>query len=777
MKLVFGFALSLLFITAQAQYSQQFRGTVTDQVLQQPLAGATVTIIPLGKLAVTDADGVFRFNNIPVGSYRITISYTGFKEGVVENIVVNSGKETVITISLEAIIRTEAEAIVKANSKKNKPLNDMSVVSARAFTVEETQKYAAAVNDPLRMATAFAGVMAADDGNNSIVIRGNSPTGLLWRMEGMDIPNPNHFGTPGNSGGGISILSSQLLANSDFVTAAFAAEYGNALSGVFDLKLRKGNNEKREYALQAGVLGLNAAAEGPFSKKYKGSYLINYRYSTLSLLEKVGVLPNDGTTNFQDLSYNIYLPTKKLGSFTFFGFGGLSDDKTKAKAKEEWEEKGDRYTEKFLSNTGMTGLTHASLIGKKLNIRTGLGLSKTKIGYNQDFTEDNLSITKKYLDKHNTRKWLFNTTANYKFNNQFNLRTGFIINLIRYNFYQLSSEHTGEPLQEMLNVSGTTSTQQAFAQWQYKPSDNISLNAGLHYFHLDHNNTSSVEPRLSAKWNISNKSSVAIGYGLHSQMQTLNIYFAQQKLVNGTVVNPNKNLDLTKSHHYVFSFSHRVNKNLLAKAELYYQQLFNVPVSIYDSSTLSTLNIGDEYLLDPFENTGKGRNYGVEISLERYLQNNFYLTLNNSIYQSRYTAKDGVERNTRFNGNYIVTLITGKDFVHEWKSKTIGVNLKTIYAGGFRTTPIDFAASQQNGYTVFKEKEAYSLQNTAYFRTDLRVSIKWNRKNLTSTLSLDFQNITNRLNVFNQWYDDEKNEIVTNYQTGLIPILNYKIEF
>jgi len=125
----------------------------------------------------------------------------------------------------------------------------MSAVSARAFTVEETQKYPAAINDPLRMATNFAGVASLDDGMNQIVIRGNSPTGLLWRMEGIDIPNPNHFAAKGSSGGGISILSSQLLSNSDFITGAFAADYGNALSGVFDLNLRKGNNEKRETTL------------------------------------------------------------------------------------------------------------------------------------------------------------------------------------------------------------------------------------------------------------------------------------------------------------------------------------------------------------------------------------------------------------------------------------------------------------------------------------------------------------------------------------------------
>ena len=778
MRFVFGFALSLLFISAQAQYSQKFRGTITDQVLQQPLAGATVTINPLGKSVTTDDDGVFRFSNIPVGSYRITISYTGFKDGVLENIAVNSGKETVINVSLEAIVHTEAAVIIKAGSKKNKPLNDMSAVSARAFTVEETQKYAAAVNDPLRMATGFAGVFAADDGNNSIVIRGNSPTGLLWRMEGMDIPNPNHFGTPGNSGGGISILSSQLLSNSDFVTAAFAAEYGNALSGVFDLRLRKGNNEKREYTVQAGVLGLNVAMEGPFPKKYKGSYLINYRYSTLALLSKIGVLDDNGATNFQDLSYNFYFPTNKLGTFTFFGFGGLSDQKFNAEQDSlKWESQSDRYSYTFLSNTGMTGITHSILVGNKLNIKSGIGISKTRVGYDENYTQDDYTSTGTYFDKFNTNKLIFNSTLNYKFSNRLNLRAGVIADLIKYNFYRLSSEHEGDPLEEDLNSSGKTSTQQAFAQWQYKPSNNITVNAGMHYFRLAHNNTSSVEPRFSAKWNINNKSSVAVGYGLHSQMQTLSVYFAEQKLPDGTVIMPNKDLDLTKSHHYVFSYSYRISKNLLAKAELYYQQLFNVPVSIYDSSSLSTLNILNEYIVEPMENGGKGKNYGVEISLERYLKDNFYLTLSNSFYQSKYTAKDGVERNTRFNGNYLVTLITGKEFISERKSKTFGINLKTIYAGGLRTTPIDFDASQQQGYTVFKEKDAYTLQNAAYFRADFGISMKWNRKHFTSTLSLDIQNVTNRLNVFGQWYDSEKNKIVTSYQTGIIPILNYKIEF
>lgn len=777
MKFLVSTLFLLIALSTQAQYTQQLRGTVTDLALKEPLAGATVTLNGI-RSVTTDLQGNFRFTDLPAGIYTLKISYTGYKESFLENIAVNSGKETILSLSLEAEIRTIEEVVIRSNSKKNKPLNDMSVVSARAFTVEETQRYAAAVNDPLRMATAFAGVMANDDGNNNIVIRGNAPSGLLWRMEGIDIPSPNHFTQPGMSGGGISILSSQLLSNSDFITGAFAAEYGNALSGVFDLKLRKGNDEKREYALQAGVLGLNVAAEGPFSKKYKGSYLVNYRYSTLTLLNKIGVLPDDNVTNFQDLSFNIWLPTKKAGNFNVFGFGGLSNQFfDPGKDSSKWETKSDRYKANFVSNTGMSGITHSILIGKKWKLNSAIGLSGTRISYDEDFTEDDLSLRKTYLEKMTNRSITLSTRVDKKFSNRLLMRAGFIHKLLRFNFYRLSSEHEDEPLEEILNNKGNTTTQQAYMQWQYKISNDLSLLAGAHYLRLSHNNSSSVEPRFSAKWNIDTRNTLALAYGLHSQIQTLNVYFAGTKLPNGGFDMPNKNLEMTKAHHYVLSYSLRPAKNLQIKTELYYQQLFDVPVAADINSTLSTLNLEYEYVTDPMVNKGKGRNYGVELSIERYLYDNFYFTLSNSVYQSKYKALDGIERNTRFNGNYIVTLLTGKDFYSDRKQKTFGINLKTILAGGLRTTPIDLEASRQAGYTVFLEKEAYSLQNPAYFRTDLRISMKWNRKRHTTTLSLDIQNLTNRLNIFSQYFSEEKNKIENLYQTGLIPILNYKIEF
>ena len=778
---IFYFLVLLCFRTNAQQttmFTQSIRGTVVDNILQTPIVDATVTLFGSGKSVSTDANGNFRFSEVPLTSQKLIFSHTAYKETVAENIVVNAGKETVLTIIMEPDVYAEKEVILKSNAKKNRPLNEMSAVSARAFTVEETQKYAAAVNDPLRMATGFAGVMAADDGNNSIVIRGNSPAGLLWRMEGVDIPNPNHFSNAGTSGGGISILSSQLLSNSDFITGAFAAEYGNALSGVFDLKLRKGNNERKEYSLQAGVLGLNAAAEGPISAFYKGSYLINYRYSTLSLLNKVGVLDDGSVTNFQDLSYNIHLPTKKMGDFTIFGFGGLSNDKFDAKKDSAtWKESGDRDISKFVSNTGMSGITHSILLGNKTNLKSAVGLSYNTISYDEKYIEDDYTVSDDYRSKYDTRKWTVSSTLNHRFNTRHNIRIGAITNFIRFTYNQLSKENPNAPLEEMINTKGTTQLLQSFAQWQYKASNDLTFNAGLHYMRLVYNNSSSLEPRASVKWDMDNKNGLAFGYGLHSQVQPLGVYFAQIKDATGNMINPNKGLGLTRAHHFVLSHQYRLGKNLRLKTEVYYQQLFNVPISTFDTSSFSVLNVENDYVTDPLINKGKGKNYGIELSLEKYLDNNFYYTLSNSLYQSKYTAADGKERNTRFNGNYIVSFLAGKDFLSANKLKTFGINIKTIYAGGYRTTPVDTERSVQEGYTIFKEEEAYSLQNPAYFRTDLRLSMKWNRRKVTSTLSLDIQNLTNRLNLYNQSFDEEKGVIVNNYQTGLIPVLNYKIEF
>ncbi|HEY8388472.1 MAG TPA: TonB-dependent receptor [Parasegetibacter sp.] len=754
-----------------SQIVQQVRGTVRDATIQTPVAGATVTLISLNQRCVTGEDGSFRFKSVPVGLHQISVTHVGYSDILLENVRVIAGKESVLNISLEILVEAEKEVVVLGESAKGRPLNEMSHLSARAFSVEETQRYAASVNDPLRMAISYAGVMSADDGNNNIVIRGNSPAGLLWRMEGVDIPNPNHFADAGNSGGGVSILSSQLLSNSDFLTGAFAAEYGNALSGVFDLRLRKGNDEKKEYAFQAGVLGLNLAAEGPFSKPGKGSYLANYRYSTLNLLDKLGVNIAGGSVDFQDFSFNVHVPTKNAGEFSLFGLGGLSSQHVVPGEGGE----DDNFSSYFRSNTGIIGLTHVIYPGSSTSVKTVLAYSATDNQFDEDIIKEDDQIRKTWKENYLTNKVTVSSTLNHKFSNRSHIRVGTIGNFISFNYLQHSRPDPEGDLKETINSTGNTQSLQAFAQWQFRPSNTFILTGGLHYLHLMFNNTHALEPRFALKWSGISNHSFALGYGLHSQIQPLGAYFAKEE-ISGETIMVNKNLDLTRAHHLVFSHTYRISTGMKLKTELYYQQLDRVPVGAELNSTFSTLNTQGDYIAFPLVNQGTGKNYGLEISLERQLRDGYYFLVNSSIYQSKYKSQDKVERNTRFNGNHINNFTAGKEFEIKGKNKSIGTNIKVIYAGGYRTTPIDVPESEARGYTVYKENLAWSLKNPDYFRADVGLNIKWNRKKHTHTVSLDIQNITNRLNVYGQIYDVKRGLSYT-YQTGLIPVLNYKIEF
>ncbi|MBK6996846.1 MAG: TonB-dependent receptor [Lewinellaceae bacterium] len=618
-KYLLALAASLLFLCPFKIFSQtqNLKGQVIDKSVRYELIGATVRVapsdnpnaIPVG--AITDESGHFRLANLPLGKYTVLVTYLGYRNAVLSNVTLDSGKETDLLIELEETVMEQQELVITAAVDKEKPLNDLSLVSTRTFSVEETRRFAAAVNDPARMATSYAGVVAADDGNNHIVIRGNAPNGLLWRMEGVDIPNPNHFSNVGTSGGGISILSSQLLNNSDFSTGAFAAEYGNALSGVFDLKLRKGNSDRREFTIQAGVLGLDVAAEGPLGgtgiapasasaparqgsagKKAtagKGSYLVNYRYSTLSLVGKLGVPLGDATTNFQDLSFNLWKSAGKAGTFTLFGLGGLSKQTLQGSADTAvWSDNLDKkYPYVFLANTGVVGMTHSKIWDSSTFLKTALVFSGTENGLNaQEYLLPDYALRQNFETSSRQTKGTLSSVLSHKFNARHFIRAGAYVNVLGFKLRQNSYDQESEQMEEQLKQSGTSETIQAFAQWQYRPTDRVTFNLGVHSLSMLLNNKVSIEPRAALKYAPDATQSFSLGYGLHSQVMPLGVYFvkneANQRL--------NPDLDLSKAHHFVLAYDYYPRKKLHFKSELYYQHLFNVPVDKDAASSFSMLN-------------------------------------------------------------------------------------------------------------------------------------------------------------------------------------------
>ncbi len=772
-------------ISSSQNLHQTIRGTVLDKQTQSPLPGSAVIVLGTDPVVGTtcDENGKFRIENVPLGRWVVKFSFIGYKEKTLA-VTLNSGKETVVTAEIEESIIEGQEIIVVAEVDKTKTNNKNASVSARVFSIEESSRYAGSRNDPARMAANFAGVSGANDSRNDIVIRGNSPLSVLWRLNGIDIPNPNHFGTLGTTGGPISILNNNTLGNSDFFTSAFPADYGNAVAGVFDLKMKSGNNEKYEMLAQIGFNGFELGAEGPLHpKKKNGSFLINYRYSTLQVFNALGINFGTGAAipQYQDVTFKVDMPTKKFGKFSLWGLGGISYvallDSEKDKKENLYGYSGlDSY---FRANVGACGLSHVYIINSSSYTKINVGASGQYNSITANKVDTSFQpplITPYYRNTSYTLKYSTHLSYNKKFNSKNFITIGFLGDQLNALF--TDSVDDGFGFYTLRNYKGSTYLMQAYLNWQHHFNKKIMMNAGVHYQQFFLNNSWIVEPRLGFKYTMTEKQTLSIGGGLHSQMVPLYIYFATTTTAPGQYTKTNVNLDFYKSIHGVISHDVNLGKNTRIKSEIYYQYLYDVPVKTRPSY-FSSLNLGADFNspnIDSLVNNGTGENYGLEFTLERFFHQGFYFLVTGSLFESFYTGSDKIKRNTAFNGNYVLNVLAGKEFKIKEKH-VIGIDFKVTAAGGKRYVRIDLDKSRLANEEVLDPSDAYQNQHTGYFRIDIKPSYKLNMKKVTLEINCDFQNVTRNDNVFQQIYDVNSKEVKTDYQLKFFFIPQLKLYF
>lgn len=788
------------FAQTNASYSSNIRGKVIDAESQTPIPGANITVVDMdGKVnigSMSDFDGEFTIQNLPVGRYTIKASFLGYKPEIKRNILVQSGKELYLIFELTEMVVKLDEVIVTAKYNKEQTINRMASVSARSFSVEETERYAGSLGDPARMAQNFAGVLSANDKRNDIIIRGNSPTGLLWKLEGIPIPNPNHFGALGSTGGPISMLNNNLLTNSDFFTGAFPAEYGNALSGVFDLKMRNGNNQKRQYVFQIGFNGVEFGAEGPFSKSSRASYLINYRYSTLAIMDLIGMSGMGGAVpQYQDLSFKINIPTKKLGRFSLIGLGGISY----IEFLQDNENDGSFYNMAGVntrngSDMGFVGLKHLYFLSEKTRIESWVSISgyqvQTKVDsikYTDSTQSEVLSDLLYYMEENREVK----LQASTKFSTKFNAKNLLDIGL---SFQTTQVDYLDSVLNDIDSINSSPvyiykkntdvhgeflNLIQAYAQWKHKFTDKFYVYSGIHGQFLTLNQSMTIEPRFSLEYQFTPRHRFSAGYGLHSQMQPGMTYFILSiNESNGDTIESNRDLDFTKSHQFVLAYNFVVSKNLRLRLESYYQYIYDIPAKGY----FSIINFGAGYSfprIDSLSNIGKGRNYGLELTLEKFLSDNYYFLITASLFESEFKNPDTDWRNTAFNNQYVVNALGGIEIPIKDKF-FLNINLRGVVAGGKPLLAIDLERSEMYNATVYDFTIGYSERSPFYFRLDSRISLKVNGKNVSQEWALELQNLTDHKNVFNQiYYINEAGEADTkyNYQQGFFPMFLYRLNF
>ncbi len=769
--------------TQQKAFTQKVRGRVLDAESKQPLAGVIIVAKSDNQLnAVTDGDGYFVINNVPVGRQSFMFQYMGYEPAVASEVLVTSGKELELNMAMTESLQKLDEVVISATKESDKALNEFATISSRSISVEETKRYAASFADPARMAQNFMGVSNGGDMFNGIIVRGNSPKNVLWRLEGIEIPNPNHFSGLGTTGGAISMLNANVLGTSDFYTGAFPAEMGNALSGVFDMKFRNGNTEKREHTFQLSTLGTELASEGPFKKGGKSSYLLNYRYSTLALLDNIvsfgGVLPK-----YQDASIKLNFPTAKAGTFSLWGLGGYNSAyKDPVKDSSKWTDDDPNFVLKADNMMGVAGISHTYFTGKNSYLKTVVSASYEK----EKELVDTLNPAQDYRTVHVANESFVNNAYrvsvlyNTKLNNKNTVRFGAIAQQLGY---KLSNNYFDEYTKEwksFLNSEGDAQYYQGYAQWKHRMTENLTFVSGLHGSYFALNGSYSIEPRVAATYT-SGKNNFSLATGLHSKPEHLSTYMFQSKKQGQADTYPNKDLGLLKAYHAVIGYERQLPLNMRFKTEVYYQYLYNIPVEKDSTGGFSIINALDIYSLfntSQLVSDGTGQNYGIDFSIERPFLNNYYILATASLYKSTYTDYIGDEYNTTFNRGYQLNVVGGKEFIiGKSGRKILGLNGKVLYSGGMRESPIDLNSSVQSGETVLVPKQYFTRQVPAYFRTDLGVYYKINNKRVTHSIQLEVQNVTNRQNFYYSYFDREAGAVKTVNQLGILPNLSYRIDF
>ena len=757
---------------------QTIRGIAIDYASGTPIPYATVQLLDLPQMGTTtDNDGKFVIKNVPVGRYDLQASFLGYEPTIFREIMLTSAKEVSLEVQMKENTRLLEEVVVRPRINKEEPMNKMALSGARMLSVEEASRFAGGMDDPARLVSSFAGVTSAV-GSNGISVHGNAPSLLQWRLEDVEIPNPNHFADVASLGGGVlSSLSSNVLGNSDFYTSAFPAEFNNAVSGIFDMKMRNGNSQKFQHTLQAGVLGLDAASEGPLSRKHNASYLFNYRYSTTGLMNKVSPAGDlEQEMDYQDLNFKLNFPTQKAGIFSVWGTALIDKIKPEIKTPDEWDYMEDAKDSRMKQTSAAAGLSHRYFFDNGGLLKTSLATTYSKTDVWESIYDNNMDSAP-FLDFQSRYTNLVLTSSfNKKYSSRHTNKTGFTWTNMHYDMdFDLAPLYT-EPMQRISEGKGTTNLLSAYSSSLFTFNDKLSATLGVNGQLLTLNNTWTIEPRASVKWQATSKSSFGLGYGLHSRMEKLDVYFVKTQATGDKQVN--KDLDFTKTHHLSLSYNYRISDDMNLRVEPYFQYLYDVPV-MADSSN-SVLNRNTFYVEDALVNKGNGRNYGIDVTFEKYMTKGFYYMITASVFDSKYKGGDGVWHNTKFNRNYVLNGLIGKEWmIGRDKRDVLSVNLKLTYQGGDRYSPVDEQATlaHPDKETQYDETRAYSLQLSPMFLANYTLSYRMNRNKVSHEFAVKGMNATGYKEYFGHEYNLKTGVIEPRRLKNSIFNITYRLDF
>jgi hypothetical protein len=755
--------LFLFFCVAMHIQAQTLRGSVRMQDTYALVIGAQATFTAYDGhtyTTTTGMDGKFSFDALPIGTGALTVEQKGCVAFRLTEIIIAGGKEKVVDVLLtEGFVEAASLPIEIVEAR---PLRQVMPLGEIPLSREQTLYNPMTYFDPARLAMAFPGVAQTDDGTNSMSIRGNNPALVRWKLNGMDIVSPNHLpnaGTisdrPTSSSGGVMMISAQMLDNSALITGAGVTGYNDGIAGIMDLNLRKGNDQKHEQTIQAGLIGIDAAAEGPLSRKRNGgSYLINYRYSTVGILGALGVSFGGEKVNFQDIALHLNFPTKRGGSWSIFALGGLSTNVfTPPDSATTYKE---LFNINFESKTGLAGVSYTGFSRKGFSAKIGATASH-QFNDRVQFTPTTLQASEYQKE---TRLSL-NASMRYKLNSTNVLVFGTNMSTDTYTNYE-----RGNPLARDFYVDGNFVLQNWIANESTFLDGAVKIHYGINPVVSLYGST--IDPRLQAFWRPSTQHQFVLSAAAYSQM--LPIWVTNS--LNNT---------LLRSAIVSARYNYLPNTKWVLSAEFFNQSISNILISGTEKDGYSFIN---ETTFEKYTDTksdGVANNRGIELMAQRRQTDGWFMNANVTLLQSEYQGADQVKRQTRWSVGQIANLTSGKEWHRKIKKnlsgRVFGISGRTVYMGGYRTAPIDINRSVNDASTVFDLSNGYTGRNNPYFRVDGRVYWKrsiGNKRN--STIALEFQNLSAQKNVAFQYYDPLTKLVTTKYQLGMIPNFSWRLE-
>lgn len=741
--------------------SGEINGRVLDKMTQQPVSGAVVEIIQLNQKAGTDENGYFIFTGLKDGYYSLRISSIGYIPFIKDNIVVMDRGAVNVLVELD-IVQTE-EITVEAQ-RFEKPLEISN--SFKNLSFEEIRRTPGGFEDIGRVIQTLPGISFINDGRNDLIVRGGAPAENLFLVDGAPVPNINHFGSQGSTGGPASIINLLFVQDVKFLSGGFSARYGDKLSSVIDIIQREGNRGHFMGDLNLSANGFGAVLEGPIGKDKKGSWLLSARRSYLDFL--FGLLGFGFIPEYSSFQLKAVYDINDKNTLTFNGIGNID----KVRFKNDTEEK-KQDNENILQNNQwgyVNSFELKSLVTKR---------SYSLINFSRSFTDYRFSgRDANFIEKfrNNSKEGETNLKAEYfwlpNVNSQISFGTG--AKLINFRNEVKTAQDTlfvidpntgGRYILPALDFNSDVNTFKgnAYIQLTQNLFRKLKLNIGLRYDYFDFiNDKNYISPRASATLSLLSNFNLNFSYGI----------FYQSPSYIWLVSNPqNKNLKNVRADHYIAGLEYLPSGDSRITVEAYYKKYDNYPASTLRPYFVLANNGGDfqntsAFGLEPLISAGVGYAQGIEFFYQKVLTEKFYTTANLSLFKVRYTSLDGIERSGDYDNGLLFTANGGYILGKGWE-----FSAKFRFAGGRPYTPINPVNGTQDvsNYNSARYPDFYSL--------DMRLDKRWNFNKWSLVTYIDIQNITGRKNITRFEWKKYKNEIEANESLGVFPTIGINAMF